>query len=138
MSKKGGVVRGEELLLFPFDSAVIINPEWCFTYFNPDKMHAILLIKDSNHKVKYPIQSSDSLVCYSMDTSPLVPGEYYWNVSMPKVPAVEDRMIIIPSEAEKGEILKEIEETRQQLMDIPEPARTEVLNEISRMNRWIL
>jgi hypothetical protein len=138
LSKKGGVVRGEEFLVFPFDSAVILNPEWCFEFYNPDKLHAVLLVKDKAHKVKYPIPAADSLVCYSLASSPLWPGEYYWNASIPNVPSVEDRMMIIPSEAEKSEIRQEMEKTRERLKDIPEPARTDILNEIFRMNRWVL
>jgi hypothetical protein len=137
-SKKGGVVRGEEFLFFPFDSAILLNPEWCFTYYNPEKIRAILLVKDAGHTLKYPVQSADSLVCFSLAKSPLEPGVYFWNVSIPGAPTVQDRMMIIPTEAEKTAIMQEIENLGTQLKDIPEPERTSLVNDIVRMNHWLL
>jgi hypothetical protein len=137
-SKKGGVVRGEQFLIFPYDSAVIIGPEWCFAFVNQENDPVKLLIKDKKHTIIYQVITSDSLFCADSLVSALErPGEYYWTTREKNRPDYEDRMFILPSEADKNQIIKEAEEIRASLKDIPEPERTSVVNEIIRMNKWV-
>lgn len=139
VAKKGGVVRADETLLFPFDSAIILTDSVCFMFYNPSMAPVELLLRDERHRVLHTVAVQDSVFCEIAVVSLLgEPGTYYWTMRDRQVADPPDRMFILPSEEERSAILRSADEIKAGLRDIPEPARTSLLNEIFRMNGWVM
>jgi hypothetical protein len=135
----GGAIRGKQLLRFPYDSAIVLSSNFCFSFKNPSKEPLILVIKNWQHEPVFRIQTTDSLVCVdSIDFSSWKPGNYYWTIHHEKAMEPEARLMIIPSADEKKKLEKEFKDFCKKLKDIPSPESDQVLKQIIDLKKWIM
>jgi hypothetical protein len=139
VSYAGGVVRGTKDMMEPMDSALILADSIRFIFSNPNGQKLTFFLLDEAHNIIFTQETTDSmLVIKQQGTAWWKPGAYYWEaVTLDKQGTLETKFFI-PSNEVRDDLLMNYFRLRNSFPGYPLPVRNKIIEEILRMNRWVM
>lgn len=107
VNKPGGVVRGEGIETYPFDSAIVLSDSIEFLVTNRPDIEYSLIIKSEKFKVLDQYEISNSLVIATSDFDDGNTGKYYWQIEAQFEKGPKMKCFFIPDAETKKILLAE-------------------------------
>lgn len=132
----GGVVRGDEWGLEPWDSAIILSETITFSIPNKADSEFDLLIFSKLNSLVFKSVIVDSLEVNLSDLEVSDPGYYYWYISSDFGGKPEKRWFEIPENSTKSDLKKEYQKFKEEIKSFSDIDRINLLNEYITTNRY--